>query len=74
MSSSELDFQVDMALTTLDLDAAQKEIESAQHIHQQLQADICPECVDGVRVIVEASRTYNEGCIYCGGTGKRSAV
>ena len=30
---------------------------------------ICPECVDGIRTIFEPSRTYDECCLYCGGSG-----
>ena len=51
----------------------QNNMESAQHIHQQLQADICPACKgSGVDSIQDVALT--KVCRVCGGTGKRSAV
>ena len=46
---------------------------SAQHIHQQLQADICHACKgSGVDPVQDIALT--KVCRVCGGTGKRSAV
>ena len=53
--------------------AAPEKEESAQHIHQQLQADICPACKgSGVDPVQDVALT--KVCRVCGGTGKRSAV
>jgi hypothetical protein len=55
------------------LSVAARVAESSQHIHQQLQADICPACkCAGVDTVQDIALT--KVCRICGGTGKRSAV
>jgi len=52
---------------------AAQAVESAQHIHQQLQANFCPAC-NGSGVAPVQDTPFTKVCRICGGTGERPAV